>query len=260
MHSLSLYVASDSSFDRLYPLTKALLAGFALVAGLSLPTRWGPYAVMLLIVLPLALWSKVATNLLKASWPIILPFAFSVFTIQGLFWQEGPILAQLGPLSLKTEGLLFAVSSTGRILCVITSFLLLSFTTRPDDLMIALSQRGLPPSLTYVVLSTIQIIPSFRARAQSILDAQQSRGLAVTGGPIQRARAIVPLVVPLVLSSLVDVEQRAIALEARAFNRPVTKTSFRSLADSRQQLWLRRLLLALIVLAPILRLVWALMQ
>ncbi|MFP3854822.1 MAG: energy-coupling factor transporter transmembrane component T, partial [Anaerolineales bacterium] len=220
---------------------------------LSLPMRWGPYAVILLLVIPLALWAKVSTHLLRSSLPIILPFALSVFIIQGLFWQEGPILAELGPLSFKTEGVLFAISSTGRILCVITSFLLLSFTTRPDDLMIALSQRGLPPALTYVVLSTIQIVPRFRARAQTILDAQQSRGLSINGNPLQRARALVPLVVPLVLSSIVDVEERAIALEARAFTRSVPKTSYRSIEDSQIQQLIRWAIIVLAVSAPLSR-------
>ena len=260
MDNLSLYAPRDSGLDRLNPLTKLTLAGFALVVGLSLPTSFGPYAMVLCFILPLALWGKVLIRLLRASWPIILPFALSVFLIQGLFWQGGAILAELGPLSLKLEGVRFAFASTGRIICVVTSFLLLAFTTRPDDLMIALSDKGLPPALTYVVLATIQIVPQFRTRAQTILDAQQSRGLAIAGSPVQRARALVPLVVPLVLSSIVDVEQRAIALEARAFNRPVAKTSFRSLDDSWRQRWVRRILVLLIVLAPISRLIWAFVQ
>jgi energy-coupling factor transport system permease protein len=155
---------------------------------------------------------------------------------------------------------LFAAVSSGRIICVVTSFLLMAFTTRPDDLMIALSQRGFPPSLNYVVLATIQIVPRFRARAQTILDAQQSRGLALAGNPLQRARALVPLVVPLVLSSIVDVEQRAIALEARAFNRPVKKTSFRSLTDTGFQRSLRVILLVGIIGAPLLRLGWIILR
>jgi energy-coupling factor transporter transmembrane protein EcfT len=63
-------------------------------------------------------------------------------------------------------------------------------------------------------------------------------------------------VVPLVLSSIVDVEQRAIALEARAFNRPVTKTSFRTLVDSQAQRLVRWILLPVTLAAPVGRLFW----
>ena len=55
-------------------------------------------------------------NLVRAALKITLPFAISVFLIQGLFWTNGTPIVDLGPLSLKREGLLFAAQSTGRIL------------------------------------------------------------------------------------------------------------------------------------------------
>jgi len=108
---------------------------------------------------------------------------------------------------------------------VISSFLWFAFTTRPDTLMISLAQRGLPAGLSYVVVSTLQIVPRFQARAAAILDAQRSRGLETEGSLLRRSRAILPLVAPLILSSLIDVEERALAVEARGFNHPGMKTS-----------------------------------
>ena len=128
--------------------------------------------------------------MLRTALKIALPFAISVFLIQGLFWTNGTPVVHLGPLSLKAEGLLFAVQSTGRILAVVGSFLLLSLTTRPDALMIALDQRGAPKALTYIVLATIQIAPRFQAKANTILDAQRARGLETEGSVGRRiARA-----------------------------------------------------------------------
>lgn len=252
--TLSLYAPRDSGLHRLHPLTKLSLAGFSLLVGLALPGIWGTYALIALYLLPLLLWGQVAGRLLGATWRIVLPFAISVFVIQSLFWQGGPVVLALGPLSVKADGLAFAVASTGRILTVVMSFLLLTFTTRPDELMIALSQQGLPPTITYIVLATIQIIPRFQARAQTILDAQQSRGLEIGGRLLERGRALVPLVIPLVLSSIVEVEQRAIALEARAFGRSGPKTSLLELADSRRQSAARAVLIVFGIAAPIGRL------
>ena len=251
---MSLYLPRNSSFHRLHPLTKLVLAGVSMLVGLALPGVAGAYALVVCYVLPLALWGRVARRLLRTSLPIVLPFAFSVFVIQSIFWQGGTIVYSLGPVSVKLEGLVFAAASTGRILVVVCSFLLLAFTVRPDRLMIALSQRGLPPSLTYIVLSTIQIVPRFQARAQTILEAQQSRGLSLEGNLLQRAGGLLPLVAPLILGSIVDVEQRAIALEARAFKRDAPKSSFLVLADSHGQAWLRLALIGLILLTLLARL------
>lgn len=250
MSGLTLYSPRDSTLHRLHPLTKLALAGAALVLGLTSPTAILTYLLVLLFILPLSALGQVTVSLIKATWPIVLPFAVSVFLIQGLFWQTGAILVDFGLLSLKTDGVHFAIASTGRILALVSAFLLLSFTTRPDELMIALDQRGLPPTLTYIVLATVQIVPRFQARARTITEAQQARGLETGGRLLQRIRAFLPLVIPLVLSSIVDVEQRAIALEARAFTRIGSKTSYRELQDRPAERWLR-LSLVVIMFAAI---------
>ena len=109
--------------------------------------------------------------------------------------------------------------------------------------MRTLDQHGLPKALTYVVLATIQIAPRFQAKANTILDAQRSRGLETEGSVRQRIRALLPLVIPLVLGSLIDIEERAMSLEARAFSRTGEKTSLLVLPDSAAQRLARTLLL-----------------
>jgi len=85
------------------------------------------------------------------------------------------------------------------------------------------------------VLATIQIAPRFQAKANTILDAQRARGLETEGGVGRRVRALLPLVVPLVLGSIIDIEERAMSLEARAFSREGKKTSLLVLPDSAAQ-------------------------
>jgi energy-coupling factor transporter transmembrane protein EcfT len=119
-------------------------------------------------------------------------------------------------------------------------------TTRVDMLMRALVERGLPSQALYLVVTTLQLIPRFQAQAHRIQDAQRARGLETEGTFGQRARALVPLVGPLLLASLMDVEERALALEARGFSHRGPRTSLVTLHDSPGQRWLR---LALWILA-----------
>jgi energy-coupling factor transport system permease protein len=230
--ALSLYVAKDSKVHRLNPLTKLSMAGLLLVSGLSAPGIWTNYVLFALTVFPLAILGRILPELISKTWKVTLPFAISVFLIQGFLWPGGTPVLDIGPFSLKSEGLIFAVTSTGRILMVVSSFIWFALTTRPDRLMTSLAQHGLPATLAYIIVATIQIAPRFQARAATILDAQRARGLETEGSFRVRVRAVVPLVVPLILSSLVDVEERALAIEARAFNRPGKKSSLVEISEA----------------------------
>jgi energy-coupling factor transport system permease protein len=230
--TLSLYLDRPSLLHALHPLTKLSLVGFLFVATLALPGVWAAYAVVAVAVVPLAASARVLRPLLGTAGRAALPFAISVFLVQGFFWPGGQPVLRLGPLSLKREGLIFAVASVGRILGIVSSFVLFALTTRPDGLMVALAQRGFPGSLAYLLVSTIQIVPRFQAKAQAILNAQRARGLETEGRLPTRLRALVPLITPLVLGSLVDVEERAMAIEARAFNRPGPKTSLLEVTEA----------------------------
>jgi energy-coupling factor transport system permease protein len=93
-----------------------------------------------------------------------------------------------------------------------------------------------------------------QVRAGKIRDAQKARGLETGGGMAQRLRSLLPLVEPLVLGSIIDVDERAIALEARAFSSDIQKSFFRSVEDRRWEQLLRWVLLVVAALAILLRL------
>jgi energy-coupling factor transport system permease protein len=256
----TLYIDHDRGLQRLHPLTKLVISLFLIVLALVLPSIWSGYLVFLLAVVPLALWGTILRPLWSGLWKIVLPFAVSMFVIQGLFWTSGTPVMSLGPLSLKAEGLVFATRMCGRLLAIMGSFLLFSLGTRPDDLMISLEERGVPNSITYIILSTIQLVPGLQGRAAKIRDAQRARGLETSGGIWQRLRSLLPLVEPLVLGSIIDVDERAIALEARAFSRDIRKSFYRTVDDPRWEQIFRRILLVVTVLTLLLRLFWPLVR
>ena len=241
--SFSLYIPRDSGMHRLHPLTKLAIVAFCLVLGLFLPGVWLTFIAFALVIIPLAIWAGILPPFLRALFKTALPIVVSLFLVQGLFWPGGTPILNLGPLSFKQEGVEFAIRSSGRFIMVISSFLLLTFTTRPDGLMLALSQRGVPNSIAYIMLATLQIVPRFQAKANTILDAQRSRGLETEGSLLVRFRALLPLIQPLLLGSIVDIEERAIALEVRAFGRSGPKTSLLVLRDTTFQRVVRWLLI-----------------
>lgn len=256
--SVSLYVAGDTGFHRLHPITKLTITLTLLLGGLVIPSAWASYALFVGFILPLSIWGGIWKQLIRAVWKIVLPFGISIFLIQGLFWGEGTTLFSIGPFTVEKEAIIFAFGSVGRIMLVIGSFLLLALATRPDSLMNALTNLGLPGAITYIVVTTIQIAPRFQSKARTIIDAQQSRGLITEGNLIIRGKALVPLILPLVLGSIVDVEERAIAIEARAFNSPGPKTSLVTINDTRLQKLFRWTLFLLMLLLIGFRIWWSL--
>jgi energy-coupling factor transport system permease protein len=221
--------------------------------------RWPHLPVLLfaLVVVPLALWGHIALPLLRVTLSVVVPFIVSIALIQGLFYPGAKtVLLALGPLAFKAEGLVFAYGTGARILLLAGAGLLLLFSTHPGDLLLALVQRGMPNALAYIVMSALQLIPHMQARAATIADAQRARGLETEGSLLARSRALLPLLGPLVFGALADVDERAMALEARAFSAPRPKTSFKALRDTRTQHFARTFMLLAAALAGALE-VWS---
>ncbi|HLO15158.1 MAG TPA: energy-coupling factor transporter transmembrane component T [Anaerolineales bacterium] len=260
MNTFSMYVARESGLHKLHPLTKGSLTLLLLVAGLTLPGNWTGYFLVLFVILPLAYWGQIFSNFIKVVLGISLPFVLSVVIIQSLFWGKGTPLFEFWVIAPKQEGALFALISVGRIILVMSDFILFAMSTRPDTLMISLKQVGVPSSLAYIIVTTLQIIPRFQSKALTILDAQRSRGLETEGNLFVRARALIPIVLPLVLGSLVDVEERAIAIEARGFNSSKKETSLIEIPDTNTQIILRRAFVILMILSIVARIAWQLLN
>ena len=242
--SRSFFLLRSSGLHALHPLTK-LVAVLAIVL-IGFLARWPslPIALFLFLILPLAGWGKIARDLVRVTVTVILPFVVSIALVQGLFYPGSThVLFSLGPLAFKEEGLIFAYGTAGKILLLAGAGLLLLFSTPPSDLMLALTERGMPNALAYIVITAIQLLPQMQAKAAAIVDAQRARGLETEGSILRRVSAIVPLLAPLVFGALADVDERAMALEARAFSAPRTRTSFKELRDTRAQALARWLVL-----------------
>ena len=251
MHErLSFFVKRDSLIHRLNPLTKVVLAfSLVLIAFIS-PWYWTPQALFILGIIPLSLAGRVAREYWSFFLKVILPTVAFLLGIQALFLPgESRIIFQIGGLEVTELSLELAFRNATRITVMISSFTILLLTTHPSQLMSDLTRRGLPGQFAYVIISSLQIIPQMQAKAQTIISAQRSRGLDTQSSFLRRVGAIVPLVGPLVFGSLVEVEERAIAIEARGFTSTHVKTSLHEIPDTSTDKTVRWILIALVIIA-----------
>lgn len=121
----------------------------------------------------------------------------------------------LGPLALSAGGVERALVFGGRLAAILLAFLTALATVSPPRLVEAMTARGVPFGRIYLLVSTLTVVPRLRARVRQIVEAQQCRGLRLGGSPLARVRALGPLVVPLVLSALAEVDEQALALDVR---------------------------------------------
>jgi energy-coupling factor transport system permease protein len=257
MHErLSFYVKRDSALHRLNPLTKLTLVLSLVVMAFLGPGYWTPHILLLFVLLPLSMLGKVYSEFLRTFLKLIFPAASFIFVMQAFFQPIGDhVIFRVWFLDMTRESLMFAFRAAVRIMVMVSSFTLFLLTTHPSELMSDLTRRGLPGQFAYVVISTLQIIPQMQAKAQTIISAQRSRGLDTQSSFLRRVSGIVPLVGPLVFGSLVEVEERAIAIEARGFTSTRPKTFLREIPDTGTDKAIRWTLIALVILVIGLR-IW----
>jgi len=256
MHErLSFYIKRASLLHRLNPLTKlTLILGLVLVSFAS-PWYWTPQILVLLGILPLIFVGRVQREYLGAMLRLILPASGILFLMQVFFLPGEQEIFRVWVIKITQESLTNAVMNATRIFLMVSSFTLFLLTTHPSELMSDLTRRGLPGQFAYVIISTLQIIPQMQAKAQTIIAAQRSRGLDTQSSLGKRVGALVPLVGPLVFGSLVEVEERAIAIEARGFTSTRPKTSLYEIPDTRVDKFLRWGLIFLIFASSLSR-IW----
>lgn len=258
MQRNTLYIAGESGLHALHPLTKLALTGFFLTLAAVLPNIVFLILVYILVLLPLAAWGRILGPYLRGTLTVVVPFAISLAVIQGFFSGGQTVLFEFSRFSYTLEGLIAGETVAARILLAMGGAFLLMLSTRPDHLMLALTERGLPNNLAYIVLTALQIFPRFQDQALTILEAQQSRGLETKVNVFKRMGLLVPLTGPLILGSILDVEERAMALEARAFSRRGPRTSLIELNDTFAQKILRVLIVVSILLLIAVR-IWVLL-
>ncbi len=234
--TLGQYFPGNTIIHRMDPRAKLLLSILYIAA---LFTAKGPLAYGLLFVV-LALWtavSKVSPRaILRGMKPVVFILLFT--GLLNIFYTPGEVLWQFGFLTVTKEGLWTAFFMVIRILMLISSTFLLTYTTSPimltdglEHLLGPLKKLHVPVhELSMMMSIAIRFIPTLIEETDKIMSAQKARGADFeSGGFLQRAKSMIPLLVPLFISAFRRADELAIAMECRCYQGGEGRTRLRQL-------------------------------
>lgn len=245
MQAVSLYRPGESFLHRANPLTKLTGVLFVVVTVFLLP--WPALWLLSAAVLAAAFSLTIGRVVLFRYLALSLPFTIAVFVFHGLIVQKSDAVKLVGWLHYSQEGVIHAAVIGGRISLMLIASLLFVTTTAAPTLLKSFDAARWPPALSFLLASPLLLLDQFTARAKSISDAQQVRGLHVNGSIRARLRALTMLLVPLLTSALADAHERAHVLTARGFRALPYRTVLEPPHDTLLQRGFRLLLLALLV-------------
>ena len=112
----------------------------------------------------------------------------------------------------------FSAAMTLRFVSLMSAFSIFFMTTSPDDLGLALEQARVPYTLSFTFTTAVRLVPTMALDAQTVIDAQRSRGLELDrGNLVKRIRNYIPILIPLIVSAIRRSIELAEALESRGF-------------------------------------------
>ena len=258
--TLGQFYPVDSFVHRLDPRIKIILT-FAFIVGVFLGgTLWAYIPVIAFIYLAATAAHLPIKMLLKGLKPLrfILIFTF----VLNLFFSGGDtVLVKLWFIVISKEGLMTAIRFSARLVFLVTGASLLTLTTSPvvltdglERLLSPLRKIGFPAhELAMMMTIALRFIPTLLEEADKIMKAQMARGADFESGNImQRAKAMIPLLVPLFVSAFRRAGDLAMAMEARCYHGGEGRTRMRVLKITKNDWIAVAVVAAMIVLTSLL--------
>ncbi|MBQ2323286.1 MAG: energy-coupling factor transporter transmembrane protein EcfT, partial [Oscillospiraceae bacterium] len=202
--TLGQYFPGNTLAHRLDPRTKLLVTVLYIIALFSAHSLWS-YALLVLVLAISVRVSRVGIKaLLRGLKPVLFIIAFTA--ILNLFYTPGRTLVQFWVLRITYEGVRTAITMMLRIMLLIMGTFLLTYTTSPirltdglESLLSPLKKIKLPVHELAMMMSiALRFIPTLIEETDKIMSAQKARGADFESGNLfQRAKALIPLLVPL---------------------------------------------------------------
>ena len=177
-----------------------------------------------------------AAMVLKSLKPVIPIIIFT--SVLNVFFISGEPLFSWWLIEITKEGITMAVLMSVRIVCLIAGSSLLTYTTSPIELTDALERLMKPLNkikvpvheLSMMMTIALRFIPTLIEETDKIISAQKARGADMeTGGLMQRAKALIPILIPLFVSSFRRADELAMAMECRCYRGGEGRTRMKQL-------------------------------
>ncbi len=238
--TLGQYYPARSIIHKLDPRVKIVLV-LALVVMLFIADTMLAYLVTAGFVIAMIIMSEVPfVFVLKGLKPVLYILVFT--SILNIFLTDGTIIYKLGFLKITYEGLNLALTMVARLVLLVAATSLLTLTTSPIMLTSAIEKLLSPlkvfkfPAHEIAMMMTIALrfIPTLLEETEKLMKAQSARGTDfMSGGILQKIKAMVPILVPLFINSLKRADELALAMECRCYRGGDNRTSLKTLKISK---------------------------
>ena len=238
--TLGQYFPGNTPIHRLDPRTKLIWVVIYIVALFS--AQWlVSYGLVLALLITVVALSKIQFKvILKSMKPLL--FIILLTGLLNLFYTQGTPLVSFWIFTISREGIFSAVFMVLRISMLITGTFMLTYTTSPISLTDGL-ERLLGPlkkikvpvhELTMMMCIALRFIPTLIEETDKIISAQKARGADFeTGSIFSRAKALIPILVPLFISSFRRADELAVAMECRCYHGGEGRTRLKELSYRR---------------------------
>ncbi|MGL4736367.1 MAG: energy-coupling factor transporter transmembrane component T family protein [Cellulosilyticaceae bacterium] len=232
------YYPADSKLHELDPRTKILLTLLYIIS-IFMVSTWVGYLVLFVSLAAVIKLSKVPLKfMLKGLKGILFILIFTA--ILNVFFTRGEHeIATFWIFTISVEGIILAIEMAVRLILLIIGTSLLTLTTTPiqltdgiESLLKPFERIGLPAHEIAMMMSiSLRFIPILLEETDKIMKAQMARGADFeSGNLIQRAKSMIPIMVPLFISAFRRADELAMAMEARCYRGGVGRTRMNKLA------------------------------
>ena len=240
--TLGQYFPGKSPIHLLDPRTKLILLVVYIVA-LFVATSWISYGLLLVFLLIVIKISTIPPkSIVKGMKPLVFILVFT--GVLNIFFTtgEGEPLVDYWIFTIYTEGLIRALFMVTRILLLISCTFLLTYTTSPialtdglESLMKPLKAIKVPVhELSMMMCIALRFIPTLIEETDKIMSAQKARGADFESGTLmEKAKALVPILVPLFISAFRRADELATAMECRCYQGGTGRTKMKLLRYTR---------------------------
>ena len=234
---LGRYLQGDSFIHRLDPRTK-FLATFLFIIIVFLANNWLTYFILAIFTMIALLASKIPMSFFwNGVKPLLWVILFTV-VLQMVFTTGGDVYVEWAFIKITSYGVINAIFIFLRFMFIIFISTLMTLTTPPlqiadamESIMKPLGKIGVPVHEIALMLSiALRFVPTLMDEAQKIMNAQRARGVDFgEGNLLEQMKAIIPILIPLFVSSFNRAEDLATAMEARGYQGGTGRSKYRVL-------------------------------